>query len=64
MGVRLNKGLEDVPVPCYLDLDSVSAKELNVGVGMLKERNDESPSLRTFLNFKKFALQTFLVFRR
>jgi hypothetical protein len=33
------RGLEDVPVPRYLDLDCVSAKELNIGIGMLKERN-------------------------
>lgn len=56
MGIRLNKGLEDVPIPCYLDLDGVSAKELNIGIGVLKERNDEAPGLRTFLNFEKFGL--------
>ena len=56
MVIQLNKGLEDVPVPCYLDLDGVSAKELNIGIRMVKERNHEPPSFRTFLNFKKFPL--------
>jgi len=62
MVIQLNKGLEDVPVPCYLDLDGMSAKELYIGIGMLKERNHEAPSFWTLLNLKKFPLQTFLVF--
>lgn len=58
---KLDKRSEDVPVPCYLDLDGVSAKELDIGIGMLKERNHEAPSFRTFLNFKQFSLHAFLV---
>ena len=64
MVTRPDKGLKDVPVPCYLDLDGVSAKELNIGIRMLKERNHEPPSFWTFLEFKQFPLQTFLGFRR
>jgi len=56
MAHKLNKGLEDVPVSSYLDLYGVGAKELNIGIGVLKERNHEAPSFRTFLNFKKFTL--------
>ena len=56
MEIRFNKDLEDVPVPCYLDLDGVSAKELNIWIGMLKERNHEAPSFRTLLNFKELPL--------
>ena len=64
MVIQLNEWLEDVPVPCYLDLYGVSAKELNVGIRMLEERNHKPPSFRTFLGFKEFSLQTFLVFCR
>lgn len=64
MVIQRNKGLQDVPVPCYLDLDGVSAKELDIGIGVLKERNHKPPSFRTFLDFKKFSLQTLLVFWR
>lgn len=56
MAHQLNKSLEDVPIPCYFDLDGVSAKELDIGIGVLKERNHEAPSFRTFLNFEKFTL--------
>ena len=53
---RVSGGLEDVPVPCYLDLDGVGAKELNIRIGMLEEGNHEAPGFRTFLSFEKFSL--------
>ena len=56
MANKLEKGLEDVPVSSYLDLDCMGAKELNIGIWVLKERNDEAPSFWTFLNLKKFTL--------
>lgn len=56
MAHEVDKGLEDVPVSSYLDLYCVGAKELNIGIGMLKERNHKAPSFRTFLDFEKFTL--------
>jgi len=56
MAHKLDKGLEDVPVSSYLDLDGVGAKELNIGIGVLKERDHEAPGFRTFLDFEKFTL--------
>ena len=56
MAHKLNRWLEDVPVSSYLDLYGVCAKELNVGIGVLEERNHEAPGFRTFLNFEKFTL--------
>lgn len=49
-----------VPIPGDLDLDSMCTKELDIDVVVIQKRDDQAPSLVSFLDVEEFLLKATL----
>ena len=47
-----NENQRHLPIPSNLHLRCVRTKELNIGIWVIQERNNQSPGLRSLLNTK------------
>lgn len=50
----------DAPIPGDFDLDGMCAKELDIDVVVIQKRDDQAPSLVSFLDVEEFLLKATL----